>query len=130
MVLNRAKQNWIECATSLNYSMTVFSRDGSQHECEGKITPKWLQYTVLPHGDTTGVCGEKVIVCSTQRWLSPHVHPFRASGFCRNDSWTFLHKTSRSEFGNNLGTSSINILWHYIKPVSFPEYDTCVFTRF
>lgn len=63
--------------------MTVFSRDGSQHECEGKITPKWLQYTVLPHGDTTGVCGEKVIVCSMHGGCLPtciHSGPVVSAG--------------------------------------------------
>ena len=63
--------------------------------------------------------------------LSPHIYPFNASGVLSYYDW-FLYispQKSRHELEHYLGTSSIYIIWHFVKPVSFTENDTCIFTR-
>lgn len=63
--------------------------------------------------------------------LSPHIYPFNASGVLSYYDW-FLYispQKSRHELEHYLGTSSIYIIWHFVKPVSFTENDTCTFTR-
>lgn len=65
--------------------------------------------------------------------LSPHpIYLFNASGVLSYYDW-FLDispQKLRHELEHYLGTSSIYTIWHFVKPVSFTENDTCIFTRF
>lgn len=64
--------------------------------------------------------------------LSPHSYPLNASAVLSYYDWFLDISPQKSRCGleHYLGTSSIHTIWHFVKPVSFTENDTCIFTRF